>query len=121
MGRPPTVDVGSTRTGVNVDEDFIRNIARVRARRQGRRGALLRVAWRSWLPGASADTYGVSINGTTSPENQYVIDGLSVNNPGLRHHRHARCRVEFIQEVNVITGGYMPEYGRVHRRRASTP
>ena len=32
-------------------------------------------------PGARNDTYGTSISGTTSPENQYVLDGMSVNNP----------------------------------------
>src|SRR5262249_49747687 len=53
----------------------------------------------------------VSISGTTSPENQYVIDGVSVNNPAFGFAGTA-LSVEFVKEVNVITGGYMPEYGR---------
>src|SRR6185436_3590725 len=62
-------------------------------------------------PGATPDRYGVSISGTTSPENQYVIDGLSVNNPAFGI-LGTQLPVEFVKEVNVITGGYMPEYGR---------
>ena len=34
-------------------------------------------------PGAQNDAYGVSINGTTSPENGYVVDGLSTNDPAF--------------------------------------
>ena len=53
----------------------------------------------------------MSISGTTSPENSFVIDGLSVNDPGFGI-LGTPLSVEFIQDVNVITGGYMPEYGR---------
>ena len=110
VGRAPTVDVGSTTTGVNVSADFIRNIAVVRP---GGKGGAAR-SFESLAvvaPGAQADTYGVSISGTTSPENQYVIDGLSVNDPGFGINA-TPLSVDFVQEVNVITGGYMPEYGR---------
>lgn len=108
--RAPTIDVGSTSTGVNVGADFVRNIAVVRP--TGKGGAarsfesLAEIA-----PGANADAYGVSINGTTSPENGFVIDGLSVNDPGFGI-LGTPLSVEFVQDVNVITGGYMPEYGR---------
>ena len=59
----------------------------------------------------SNDTYGTSISGTTSPENQYVLDGMSVNNPAYGI-VGTPLSMEFIKEVNVISGGYMPEYGR---------
>ncbi|HZH78452.1 MAG TPA: TonB-dependent receptor, partial [Archangium sp.] len=62
-------------------------------------------------PGASSDAYGVSINGTSSPENGFLVDGLSVNNPALGI-LGTPVSVEFIQEVNVISGGFMPEFGR---------
>src|SRR6185295_7603875 len=62
-------------------------------------------------PGAHNDDFGVSINGTTSPENAYVIDGLSVNNPAYGI-VGTPLSVDFVKEVSVITGGYMPEYGR---------
>lgn len=110
VGRPPTIDVGSSTTGVNVGQDFLKNIAIVRpgAKRSGTRSfeSLAEAA-----PGVNGDDYGFSVAGTTSPENQFVIDGLSVNDPafGLLG---TPLSVEFVQDVNVITGGYMPEYGR---------
>src|SRR6185503_379311 len=89
-GTPPTIDIGSSATGTTINQDFIRNLAV--ARPGGLAGAN-----RSFdslaltAPQAQSDVYGVAINGAQSPEQLYLIDGLSVNN---------------------ITGGYMPEYGR---------
>ncbi|MBI4701785.1 MAG: TonB-dependent receptor plug domain-containing protein [Deltaproteobacteria bacterium] len=62
-------------------------------------------------PGAANDRYGSSLNGTTSPENNYVIDGVSVNDPAFGV-LGTPLSIEFVEEVNVISGGYMPEYGR---------
>ncbi|HEX8539794.1 MAG TPA: TonB-dependent receptor, partial [Cystobacter sp.] len=52
-----------------------------------------------------------SIGGTTSPENGFMVDGLSTGNPALGI-LGTPLSAEFIQEVNVITGGFMPEFGR---------
>jgi outer membrane receptor protein involved in Fe transport len=109
-GTPPTIDVGSTSTGVNVDQDFIKRIAVNRP--GGKAGATRSFESLAELaPGAQSDSYGVSINGTTSPENGYVIDGLSTNDPAFGLNA-SPLSVEFVQDVNIITGGYMPEYGR---------
>ncbi len=40
-----------------------------------------------------------------------MIDGLSVGNPG-NGTIGTPLSTEFVKEVNVISGGYMPEYGR---------
>jgi hypothetical protein len=110
VARAPTVDVGSSATGQNIGQDFLRRIAVAPPSSKGS-------AQRSFesvadvAPGAQSDAYGTSINGTTSPENQYVIDGLSVNDPAYGI-LGTPLSVEFIKEVNVISGGYMPEYGR---------
>ncbi|MGK4007469.1 TonB-dependent receptor [Sorangium sp. So ce1036] len=106
----PTVDVGSSATGVNVSSEFM---SRIPLNPPGAKGSATRSfeSLAEVAPGAFADRYGVSISGTTSPENQYVIDGVSVNNPGFGI-LGTPLSVEFIDEVNVITGGYMPEYGR---------
>jgi len=110
VGQTPTVDVGSASTGVNIGENFLRNIAVVAPTGKG-------AASRSFeslaelAPGANADTYGVSVSGATSPENQYIVDGVSVNDPGFGING-TPLSIEFIQEVNVISGGYLPEYGR---------
>jgi hypothetical protein len=110
VGKAPTVDVGSSSTGITIDREFTNRVALNPP--SGRNAAsrsfenLATVA-----PGAQADQYGVSINGTTSPENNFVIDGLSVNNPAYGI-LGTPLSTEFVKEVGIITGGYMPEYGR---------
>jgi len=110
VGTPPAIDVGSTRTGLSVDTDLVRNIAVVRP---GSKGAAARSfeSLAELAPGATVDAYGVSLNGTTSPENGFLVDGLSTGNPAVGV-LGSPISVEFIQEVNVITGGFMPEFGR---------
>ena len=107
---PPTIDVGSTSVGMNVDQDFIKRISVNRP--GGKAGATRSFESLAELaPGAQSDAYGVSINGTTSPENGYVVDGLSTNDPAFGINA-SPLSVEFVGDVNIITGGYMPEYGR---------
>ncbi len=110
IATPPTVDVGSSATGVNVTSEFV---SRIPLSRPGAKGAAARSfeSLAEVAPGAVADRYGVSVSGTSSPENQFVIDGISVNNPGFGV-LGTPLSIEFVDEVNVITGGYMPEYGR---------
>ncbi|WP_164007384.1 TonB-dependent receptor [Pyxidicoccus trucidator] len=110
VGAPPTIDVGSTTTGVNVDQEFIKRIA---VARPGGKGGAARSfeSLAELAPGAQTDNYGVSINGATSPENGYVVDGLSTNDPAYGVNA-SPLSIEFVQDVNIITGGYMPEFGR---------
>ncbi|MFT3776191.1 MAG: TonB-dependent receptor [Minicystis sp.] len=106
----PTVDIASSTTGVTLGSDFVGRIALVPP---SAKGAVTRSfeSLAEVAPGAFADRYGVSISGTTSPENQYVVDGLSVNNPAFGV-IGTPLSIDFVKEVNVITGGYMPEFGR---------
>ena len=110
VARPPTVDIGSSAQGVSVDSSLLRNLA---LNRPGSKGSASRSfeSLAELAPGAQEDAYGVSINGSTSPESQYVVDGLSVNDPSVGT-IGTPLSVEFVKEVNIITGGYMPEYGR---------
>jgi outer membrane receptor protein involved in Fe transport len=110
VGRAPTVDVGSTTTGVSVGSEFVRRIALSPPAMKGSSTRSFE-SMAEIAPTAYADTYGMSVSGTTSPENQYIIDGLSVNDPGFGI-LGTPLSVEFVKEVNIITGGYMPEYGR---------
>ncbi|MCC6554937.1 MAG: TonB-dependent receptor [Polyangiaceae bacterium] len=111
VGKAPTVDVGSSAVAQNINQDFTRRIAVANpsAAKGGAERSFEAIA--ETAPGAKADNYGTSINGTTSPENQYVIDGLSVNDPAYGV-VGTPLSVEFVKEVNVVSGGYMPEYGR---------
>jgi hypothetical protein len=105
---PPVVDVGSTRTGLVVTGDFAERIPIVQSAEGGVRDVTqLALA----APQTQRDLFGVSIDGTTSPENQYLLDGLSVGDTGYGA-SGTRFSVEFARELSVITGGYMPEYGR---------
>ncbi|MHB8875329.1 MAG: TonB-dependent receptor [Myxococcaceae bacterium] len=110
VGRTPTVDTASTTTGVNLSPEFLKNIALVQP---GGKNSASRSfeSLAAVAPGAQSDQFGVSVNGTTSPENQFIIDGLSVNDPAVGI-LGMPLTMDFIQEVNVITGGYMPEFGR---------
>ncbi|EYF04564.1 TonB-dependent receptor [Chondromyces apiculatus] len=110
IGRAPTVDVGSSSTGQNINQDFMRRLAVAPpSSKGGAQRSFEAVA--EVAPGARADTYGTSVNGATSPENQYVIDGLSVNDPAYGV-VGTPLTIEFIKGINVISGGYMPEFGR---------
>ncbi|WP_309890833.1 TonB-dependent receptor [Archangium sp.] len=110
VGHAPTIDVGSTSTGRNINAELMRNIVVIAP---GGKNAAARSfeALAELAPGAVTDAYGTSISGATSPENQYLIDGISVNDPstGLNG---TPLSIEFIEEVNVLTGGYLPEFGR---------
>jgi hypothetical protein len=110
IARPPTVDVGSSSTGMNISQDFSR---RIPLARPGTKGSSNRSfeSLAEAAPGATNDRYGVSVNGTTSPENSYVIDGMTVNNTATGT-LGAQLSSEFVKDINVITAGYMPEYGR---------
>jgi hypothetical protein len=110
VGTPPVVDVGSSTVGTTVNSDFVRNLAV--SRPNGLGGANRSFdSLASTAPNAANDVYGVAISGSQSPENAYLIDGISVNDPAYGVNG-SPLTVEFIDEVNIITGGYMPEYGR---------
>lgn len=106
----PTINVGSAATGMSIDTEFSK---RVPVATPGGKGAANRSfeAVAEATPGARNDLYGTSISGTTSPENNYVVDGISVNDPAFGING-SPLSVEFLEEVNVESGGYMPEYGR---------
>lgn len=108
VARPPTVDVGSTTTGMVVGKEFVNNIAFIRPSANGVRSfeSLASVA-----PQVTGDAYGYGFSGSQSPENQVYVDGVSVNDPGYGTNA-AEIPVDFIQEANIITGGYQAEFGR---------
>ena len=69
-------------------------------------------------PGVSTDrgdtkgrSLALTIYGATSAENQWIIDGVNTTNP-FQGIQGKAINNEFVQEVEVKTGGYQPEYGR---------
>jgi outer membrane receptor protein involved in Fe transport len=53
----------------------------------------------------------ISIYGSTSSENLFLIDGVNTSNV-IKGFQGKDINTEFIQEVEVKTGGYQAEYGR---------
>ncbi len=100
--KAPTIDPTSTSQGVTLGQEYTRNIPV-----PGRTFASALNA----APGAQSDEYGVSFSGSTSVENSYVVDG--VNTTGLAYGDVGSPLInDFVQEIEIITGGYNAEYGR---------
>ncbi len=110
VARPPTVDIGSARSGLTIDQEFTR---RVPVAPPGAKGGAARSFEQlaELAPTGRIDRFGASLAGTTSPENLYLVDGLSVSNPGFGYNG-TPLSIDFIKETNVLTSGYLPEYGR---------
>ena len=110
VGRTPTVDIGSSATGMNITSEFTRRIPLSAPGEKGSAGRSFESV-ADVVPGAQNDAFGVSIFGASSPENRYLLDGLSVNNPVFGT-LGTPLSIDFLKEISVLSGGYMPEYGR---------
>jgi hypothetical protein len=62
-------------------------------------------------PSAVPDLFGTSFGGATSAENTYIIDGLNVNGTELPV-LDTRLVMDFIDQYQIMEGGFPPEYGR---------
>ena len=101
QGSAPIIDQGSTKTGQTITDDYTRNIPTGRTF-----GAVLGSA-----AGSQGDTYGTSIAGATSAENVFVVEGINTTDTGFGG-ISSNLPNEFIQETEVISGGYNAEFGR---------
>jgi hypothetical protein len=115
IGTPPVVDTTSTSIGTNLDSDFL---ARIPTQRQ-----LTDVVYLAPGVSTSGDVgeANPSISGATGLENQYVIDGVNVSNPGyggvgsysiVFGSLGTGVPFDFVKEVQVKTGGYEAEFGQ---------
>jgi hypothetical protein len=101
-GAAPVVDVTSASTGTNVTSETMASLPIAR-----NFTAIAQVA-----PGVNADASGTTFYGSTGAENQYVIDGLNTTN--VRSGTEGKTlNFDFVQEVEVKTGGMPAEYGRM--------
>jgi outer membrane receptor protein involved in Fe transport len=51
------------------------------------------------------------VGGSSGPENNYILDGVNTTDPAFGG-SGANLPFEFVQEVEIKTGAYGPEYGR---------
>jgi outer membrane receptor protein involved in Fe transport len=100
-GNAPIVDQGSTKVGTTITSDFTNNVPTRRTFGEVMGGAA----------GAQSDRYGVSFAGATSAENTYVVEGLNTTDTGFGT-LSTNLPNEFVQETEVVTGGYNAEFGR---------
>ncbi|ACG71523.1 conserved hypothetical protein [Anaeromyxobacter sp. K] len=109
-GAAPVVNIGAAESGAVVSREFMANIPVGRS--------VENVA--TVVPTAQTDSYGVSFAGAQSPENSYIVDGLNVTDPvygtfaGNPNSQTLTPTLQnnFVQEIDVKTGGFQPEYGR---------
>ncbi|HXN41333.1 MAG TPA: TonB-dependent receptor, partial [Myxococcaceae bacterium] len=110
VARAPSVDVGSTQLSTSVNSEVFQKLP-LAAPGGKHGGARSFESLAELAPTGQPDRYGFSLNGATSNENGFLIDGLSVNDPAYGS-LGSPLTLDFIQEVNIISGGYMPEFGR---------
>jgi hypothetical protein len=101
-GRTPAIDPTSTAQGITIDKNYLKNIPVPGRTFEAALGA---------AAGSQGDIVGVAFSGSTSLENQYYVDG--VNTTGLSYGTVGSPVInDFIEEIEIITGGYNAEYGR---------
>ena len=100
-GSAPIVDQGSTKVGTTITSDFTNNVPTGRTF-----GAVMQET-----AGAQGDRYGVSFAGATSAENTFVVEGINTTDTGFGT-ISTNLPNEFVQETEVVTGGYNAEFGR---------
>ena len=107
-GEAPPIDLTSTTGGTNYTSRVITRLPTARNYADIVRSN----------PGVSTDrgdtegrSLALTIYGATSAENQWIIDGVNTTNV-FKGVQGKAINNEFVQEVEVKTGGYQAEYGR---------
>ena len=102
VGDAPVVDTSSATSGVSMSAETFDRIPMTRD--------FYAVA--QLATGAAADATGTTVYGSTGAENSYVIEGL--NTTGAERGEEGKIlNFDFIQEVEIKTGGLPAEYGRM--------
>jgi len=114
-GSRAVVDTTSTTVGANVDADML---ARIPVQRRLSDTLYLAPGVSS---GGGTGRANPSVSGASGLENQYMVDGVNITNPGygalgsysiVLGSLGTGVTFDFIQEVQVKTGGYEAQYGQ---------
>ena len=100
-GTAPAVNIGSAEAGTIVSKEYLAAVPL--ASRSYEQAAVI-------APTAQRDAYGISFAGASSPENNYIIDGLRVSDPGFGT-LGTNLLTNFVDQLDVKVGSFMPEYG----------
>jgi len=103
------VDTAQNTTGANVSTDQFSNFPTQRTV-QGLY-TIAPTVTRSGLRDATGRDKDPSVAGSSGPENNYILDGVNTSDPAFGG-AGANLPFEFVQEVEIKTGAYGPEYGK---------
>jgi outer membrane receptor protein involved in Fe transport len=103
------IDVTTNTTGTNVSTEQFSNFPTQRTVQ-----SLYTIAptvSRSGLRDSSGRDRDPSVAGSSGPENNYILDGITVSDPAFGG-SGANLPFEFVQEVEIKTGAFSAEYGK---------
>ncbi len=103
------IDTTQNTTGSNVSTEQFSNFPTQRTV-QGLY-TLAPTVTRSGLRDATGRDRDPSVGGSSGPENNYILDGVNTTDPAFGG-SGANLPFEFVQEVEIKTGAYGPEYGK---------
>jgi outer membrane receptor protein involved in Fe transport len=103
------IDTTGSTTGSNVSTDQFSNFPTQRTV-QGLY-TIAPTVTRSGLRDATGRDRDPSVAGSSGPENNYILDGVNTTDPAFGG-SGANLPFEFVQEVEIKTGAYGPEYGK---------
>jgi len=98
----PLVDLTKLQSGLSIKKEFLEEIPNGRDY-QGTA---------QFLPGVTGDRGNPTINGGSAYSNQYLVDGMNTTDPTTNTF-NLNFNFDAIEEVEIITGGFSPEYGNV--------
>lgn len=105
----PEIDQTNNTTGTNISTEQFSNFPTGRTVQ-----SLYTIAptvSRSGLRDASGRDRDPSVAGSSGPENNYILDGVTTTDPAFGG-SGANLPFEFVQEVEIKTGAYGAEYGK---------
>ncbi len=97
--KAPSIDVTTTQQGLKITKEIL---AKLPVPGRSFEGAALQAA------GTRGDGVGVSVSGSSSLENNYVVDGINTGSLALGTVGSPVIN-DFLEEIEVITGGYNAE------------
>lgn len=104
-----TIDPTNNTTGTNVSTQQFSNFPTQRTVQS--LYSIAPTVSRSGLRDASGRDRDPSVGGASGPENNYILDGISVTDPAFGG-SGANLPFEFVQEVEIKTGAFGAEYGK---------
>lgn len=103
-GEAPVIDATSSSTGANFSADMVKTLP------LGRGFTAVATKAPGVIAGFGADSGNINVQGSTGAENNFMIDGVDTTE--VQYGRQGKAAPsEFIQEIEVKSGGFQAEYG----------